>query len=101
MDNLMHSNQLFNLAVIVKRETINLVGGYDEIDTFRRCCDWDLWLRIGQQFPVARITIPIGEWTRQPDGLVELFPFDYKAMRNIQRRKNREVPLKGKLLKND
>ena len=97
MDMLLNCNLLFNLAVIVKREVINKVGGYDESDIFRRCCDWDLWYRIGMEYSVARITVAVGEVTTQPDGLVNRFPYDYRAMRNVQRRKNRDVPLKGKL----
>jgi glycosyltransferase involved in cell wall biosynthesis len=97
MAHLEYENFLFNLAVIVKREVINIVGGYDESEVMRRSCDWDLWYRIGKKFPVARITIPIGEWSKQPDGVGQIFQFDYKAMRNMQRNPKREVPLKGKL----
>lgn len=92
---LQYDNILFNFSVIVKREVINKVGGYDESDLFRRSCDWDLWLRIGREYSVVRITVPVGEISTQPDGLVQRFTFDYKAMRNVQRRPNRDVPLKG------
>jgi glycosyltransferase involved in cell wall biosynthesis len=97
LEMLKHGNFLGNLAVIVKREVINAVGGYDEDEVFRRMCDWDLWLRIGLAYPVARIPVVVGELSKQTDGIESTIPLDYRGMRNIQRRPNRELPLKGKL----
>ena len=94
---LKYENLLANLAVIVKREVINAVGGYDESQVFRRMCDWDLWLRIGMAYSVARIPLVVGEISKQPDGIEATVPLDYKGMRNIQRRQNRELSLKGNL----
>ena len=39
---LKEDNFLANNAVILKREVIDILGGYDEDPVMRRLCDWDL-----------------------------------------------------------
>ena len=68
-------NFLGNLTVVVSRDAVDAVGGYNEASTHRRLCDWDLWVRIGRKFPVARIPVLIGRSTaRNPDSVGMTIP---------------------------
>jgi glycosyltransferase involved in cell wall biosynthesis len=92
-------NFISNNSVIVKREVINLVGGYDERRTIRRLCDWELWLRISRKFAVARIPQLIGEvYTFYKDSMGETAEFDWNKIKGIADDIHRELPLKGKLI---
>jgi glycosyltransferase involved in cell wall biosynthesis len=95
-------NYLCNLSVILKRDVINCVGGYDESPLLRRLCDWDLWVRIGSQFKVVRLERVIGKcFHSQGDSIgstVALSVDDLRKIRLIQRGK-RAVRLKGEMKK--
>lgn len=91
-------NVVPNLAVIVKREVINTVGGYDESETFRRLCDWDLWWRVGHKFKVVCIQKVVAQVSTQPDGLQSNNPLNTQAIKEAQRNPNRVVALQGKLV---
>jgi len=94
------NNFLCNFTVIIKREVLNTVGGVEENPLFRRLCDWDMWVRIGEKFTVARIDKTIGIWNfNQPDSIGVKVPMTDKEkvrMRAIQRT-SRVVRLQGKL----
>ena len=94
------NNFLCNFTVIIKREVLNTVGGVEENPLFRRLCDWDMWVRIGEKFTVARIDKTIGIWNfNQPDSIGVKVPMTDKEkarMRAIQRT-NRVVRLQGKM----
>jgi len=54
LDKLLQFNYIGNCGVILKRSTIEQVGWYDPHILVKRCCDWDLWLRIGKsKIPVV------------------------------------------------
>lgn len=93
------NNAVPNLAVIVKREVINVVGGYDETMTFKRACDWDLWLRLGKQFMVGCIKKVVANVSTQTDGLQLNLPNGMADMKKEQSNPNRVFPLVGKLVK--
>ena len=48
-------NYLCNLSVLIKKEVIDDVGGYDEAPVLKRLCDWDLWVRLGENYKVKRV----------------------------------------------
>jgi glycosyltransferase involved in cell wall biosynthesis len=96
-ERILETNFIANLAVIVKREVINIVGGYEENPSFKRLCDWDLWQRIGKRFPVVQIPQLVGEVCLQPDGIGATVPLDREGMRKIQGFPNRVVTLQGEL----
>lgn len=52
---LFRHNYLANCSVMVRRDVIDVVGGYDEHPVLRRICDWDLWQRIGRRYSVLRM----------------------------------------------
>jgi glycosyltransferase involved in cell wall biosynthesis len=52
---LFQHNYLANCAVLLRRDVIDVIGGYDEHPTLRRICDWDLWKRIGRKYSVKRL----------------------------------------------
>jgi hypothetical protein len=94
-------NILGNLSVIVRRETVDSVGGYDEALVFRRNCDWDLWLRIGARFQVGRVNKSVGcSMARLSDSIgmrVGLSDKDWEEIRGIQARPDRRVRLQGEM----
>jgi glycosyltransferase involved in cell wall biosynthesis len=93
-------NFLCNNSVIVKREVIDVVGGYDEDPIMRRLCDWDLWWRIGRGYKVKRILKLIGEvHAFHDDSIGVTVQYDINAIRELQTRPNRKVRLLGELKK--
>lgn len=45
-ENLLYDNSIGNQSVLVRKDVLNQVGGFDEEPRMRRLCDWDLWRRI-------------------------------------------------------
>ncbi len=46
---LVEYNYIGNCGVMIRRSTVENVGWYDPHILVKRCCDWDLWLRIGKK----------------------------------------------------
>lgn len=93
-------NFLCNNAVIVPRDVINKVGGYDEAPIIKRLCDWDLWLRIGREYPVKRITKLIGEvYAYHDDSIGVTIELDMEGIRKHQEGPERILKLQGELVK--
>jgi len=93
-------NILGNLSVIVPRTTINAVGGYDENPIFRRNCDWDLWVRIGEKFPVIRVPVMIGCSTSSfADSIGKTISQSKQDWENVKiaQAKERKIRLQGEL----
>lgn len=92
---LFEHNYLANCCVIIPREVIDVVGGYDEHPLLRRMCDWDLWQRIGRRYTVLRMNKVIAQvyqnqvdsvgvifsWSPLKAGFYRLFRFRYPLKR--------------------
>jgi glycosyltransferase involved in cell wall biosynthesis len=93
-------NLLGNLSVIISREAVNSVGGYREEPEFRRTCDWELWMRIGRKFPVARMEKLVGKCYLSREGsigqTVPLSGLD-RSLLLTDLDEYPEPPLKGKM----
>lgn len=50
-------NPFAHSAVTLRRDVLDRVGGYDP--AFPRCQDYDLWLRIAAEHPVANLGVPV------------------------------------------
>lgn len=93
-------NFLCNNSVIVKREVIDEVGGYDENPILRRLCDWDLWWRIGKKYKVERILKLIGRvYAFHHDSIGVTVDYDLPAIKSIQTKADRKIRLMGELKK--
>lgn len=44
-------------AALIRRECLDLVGGFDE--TLPGCQDWDLWIRIAKHYPIGSVPEPL------------------------------------------
>ena len=90
-----------NLSVIVKRGVIDAVGGYDESPLFRRTNDWDLWVRIGDRYKVARVTRLVGKvFQGYGDSIgktVAVTDEDRRLMAEVQAMPGRKVRLMGEM----
>lgn len=90
-----------NLSVMVRKDVIDAVGGYDESAVMKRACDWDLWVRIGEKFPVAGIYRLVGKaYQGSYDSIGKTVPLTeegYEDMFKEQRRPDRRVRLKGEM----
>jgi len=53
---LIRRNFMTDAASMIRRKCFLEVGGYDL--SFRRAADWDLWLRIARQWPLACMNMP-------------------------------------------
>ena len=88
-------NFLCNNTVLVKKEVINDVGGYDEDPIIRRLCDWDLWVRIGEKYYVKRMPIVVGKVNAFYDDSVGIkINLNFSSIKKHQADKNRPIPLK-------
>jgi glycosyltransferase involved in cell wall biosynthesis len=54
---LLLGNSVPTLSVMVRRESLEAVGGFDESLTYIE--DWDLWIRIASKYPVGHIAEPL------------------------------------------
>lgn len=71
---LFRHNYLANCCVMVRRDVIDRVGGYDEHPILRRICDWDLWKRIGRRYSVLRLNkVTAQVYQNQSDSVGVLF----------------------------
>jgi glycosyltransferase involved in cell wall biosynthesis len=54
------TNYIPNHAVLLDRRVVQSVGFYDPHVAMSRVCDWDLWRRVGECFPIAAVPVPVG-----------------------------------------
>ena len=81
-DALERRNLFCNNAVLVARDALDAVGGYDESEVLRAFFDWDLWRRIAARGRVRRILDLLGEvWAFQPDSVGANAVIDEAGMR--------------------
>ena len=52
-EDLLHKNCFIHGSTMIRKNTLEVVGGYDE--TFHSAEDYELWLRIAKRFPVANL----------------------------------------------
>lgn len=94
-------NFLANCSVLVRKDVIDRVGGYDEAKVMRRICDWDLWQRIGKVYSVERIPKQVAiVYQCQPDSIGLTVPLNKKLimLRQILRW---QLPLQTKKLSSE
>ncbi len=91
-------NYLANLAVMIRRDVFDLVGGYDEDPVMRRICDWDLWQRIGRVYHVHRVEKLVAKvYYNQTDSVGMIFDCDKAQV--AQRQKQRTaLPLQNRTM---
>ena len=56
-DRMLNTNLVFNSTVVVRRECLEKVGNFDESVFIP--ADWDLWLRLSEQYQVGYIDEPL------------------------------------------
>lgn len=57
LDDILRKNRFVHGSVVVRRDVLNEVDGYDEF--FETVQDYDLWLRIANRHPVRNIPAPL------------------------------------------
>lgn len=57
---LVRKNFIYNPTVMIRRECLEAVGGFDE-DLFPPA-DWDMWLRLAERFPAGYIHRPLSKY---------------------------------------
>lgn len=101
MEELLRRNIVLNIAVIVKRDVVNAVGGYDESLALRRNCDWDLWLRIGGRYQVGRVDVLVGTaYSSYRDSLECRYGESVGSFGGVMNKKYGLLPLHGELVGN-
>jgi glycosyltransferase involved in cell wall biosynthesis len=50
-------NPIAQPAVMLRRSVVDALGGYD--DAFPRCQDYELWLRMAAEHPIANLDVPV------------------------------------------
>ncbi len=56
-EDMLKSNYFVHGSVMIRKEVLTAVGGYNEL--FRSSEDYDLWLRITKKFPAANLAEPL------------------------------------------
>ena len=95
LKDLLQENKLANNSVLIRREVLETVGGYDEDLILRRYCDRDLWIRISRLFRIKTIPIKIANvfcYTQGSVGLV--FEANNSRIRLRIHRPFRKIPLR-------
>jgi len=58
---LLHAtNYIPNNAVLLHRRVVHEVGFYDPHAAMSRLCDWDLWRRVAECFPIVPLEVRVG-----------------------------------------
>jgi hypothetical protein len=58
---LLHAtNYIPNNAVLLHRRVVDEVGFYDPHAAMSRLCDWDLWRRVAECFPIVPLEVRVG-----------------------------------------
>lgn len=66
---LLQGNFIQPSTVLIRREICELLGGFDESETFRAVEEYDLWLRVTKRYPALFIPRVITRYRRHDDNL--------------------------------
>lgn len=66
---LLQGNFIQPSTVLIRREICELLGGFDESETFRAVEDYDLWLRVTKRYPALFIPRVITRYRRHDGNL--------------------------------
>lgn len=58
-DKLIDGNYICTSTVLIKKELVDAVGGFDESKNFKNCQDYDLWIRVAPKTFATAITEPL------------------------------------------
>lgn len=85
-DTIWMGNQIGAGSMVLHREVLETVGLHDPHLSLTRVCDWDLWLRVCEQYPFVGTGIPFTEehGVSQPDSLGNAFKLDQWFFREHQ-----------------
>jgi cellulose synthase/poly-beta-1,6-N-acetylglucosamine synthase-like glycosyltransferase len=64
---LLKGNPLAHSTVVVRREVLEALGGYDEALTYAE--DFDLWTRLAREWRLGQIAVCVGAWRDQPGSM--------------------------------
>ena len=67
VDEFLVGNPVATSTVLVRKETVIAVGGFDE--SFRGPEDYDLWIRIAARFPIVKTRRPLALYRHRPGSL--------------------------------
>jgi glycosyltransferase involved in cell wall biosynthesis len=71
-------NRFQTSTVMVRRDVLNAVGGFDPcLDGVE---DWDLWLRCARQGPIVKLTTPLVMYQDTADGYSKVLERVYRTM---------------------
>lgn len=59
LDKLIDGNYICTSTVLVKKDIVESVGGFDEGQSFKNCQDYDLWIRIASKTNAAVVKEPL------------------------------------------
>ena len=68
-EELLHGNFLPTHGLLIRRECLDAVGGFDESVWPYGKEDWELWVRLAHRFPLAYLDEPLGTRRQSPDSL--------------------------------
>lgn len=70
-NDLLKTNGISTLTVMVRKDSLNIVGGFNESDSLRAVEDYELWLRILARFPkgVKKVNKPLAYYRRHANNI--------------------------------
>lgn len=66
---LLQGNCITISSALVRRDTLEVVGGFSEDRALGPCADWDLWLRIAHDHPVAAVREALVAYREHDSGM--------------------------------
>lgn len=87
VDRLLSKNRYVHGSVVMRSDVVESVGGYDE--TFQYTEDYDLWLRIANEYPVRNIDEYLYRLRLRPDSIYGSELFDVKLWELFARKRFR------------
>jgi glycosyltransferase involved in cell wall biosynthesis len=69
LDDLINNNFIITSTCIVRRDVFNKTGGFSENPVFRGIEDYELWLRIAQQYQIHYIPVPLAVYRDSENSL--------------------------------
>jgi len=84
-DRLIFSNFIGNGSFVLHRSVIEEIGLYDPHVGVARVCDWDLWRRVHQHYPLLAAPVAMGVelGLSRPDSLGNTYPMQFEAMQEM------------------
>jgi glycosyltransferase involved in cell wall biosynthesis len=86
LDKLVDGNYICTSTVLIKKELVDTVGGFDESKDFKNCQDYDLWIRVAPKTIAAAVSDPLCFYRLHDDNAHKNVLSRYIGLRSCMKR---------------